>query len=197
MVIGIIAFTTLWILYRNNPPRLSDPVLNGRGQFYPVAIHQVFTGLYFMELSLAGLFFLVRDSNGGAPCTGQAIIMVFATIATIIFHSTIDHKGKLGWRSLLSKIRKPTFRHCQADKGLYEERAKSPAQTSDSAVHVNSENPLIRPVIWLPMDRLGIAANETYHMEKYSRYFAVSTKGAYLDRKGSIVLQSGPPDQLR
>ncbi len=33
------------------------------GLWFPSAINQTFTGLYFMEVCLIGLFFLVRDVN--------------------------------------------------------------------------------------------------------------------------------------
>lgn len=61
------------------------------GLLYPTAINQLFTGLYFMELVLIGLFFLVQsyDPKTGkttsAACRAQAIIMVIVMIFTAIF----------------------------------------------------------------------------------------------------------------
>jgi hypothetical protein len=51
------------------------------------------------------------DSNGGASCTGQAIIMLATTIFTVIFHSSMDYGGRPSWRSLLVKIKRRVF--CQ------------------------------------------------------------------------------------
>ena len=50
-----------------------------------------------MELCLAGLFFLVRDADGKAACTAQAIIMIFATVFTALFHYSLNHKHGLQW----------------------------------------------------------------------------------------------------
>ncbi|KAG7129662.1 hypothetical protein HYQ44_001657 [Verticillium longisporum] len=45
------------------------------GVLYPRAINQLFTGLYVMELSMAGMFFVARDVNN-RPQQPQAIIML-------------------------------------------------------------------------------------------------------------------------
>lgn len=59
--------------------------VDGGALFFPEAINQTFTGLYFMELCLIGLFFLVRDANDNVACKAQAIIMIVATILTIFY----------------------------------------------------------------------------------------------------------------
>ena len=61
------------------------------GLLYPTAINQLFTGLYFMELCLIGLFLLVErydpktQKTVAAACTAQAIIMIVVMIFTAIF----------------------------------------------------------------------------------------------------------------
>jgi hypothetical protein len=44
-----------------------------------------------MELCLAGLFFLVCNADGKAACTAQAIIIIFATIFTALFHYGLNY----------------------------------------------------------------------------------------------------------
>ena len=69
------------------------------GLLYPIAINQLFTGIYVMELCLVGLFFLVRDAvivNGvakavGTPCKPQAIIMIIVMILTVIFQWLLNN----------------------------------------------------------------------------------------------------------
>ena len=179
-------FGAFWVLYRRHPPRLSE---NGRGQFYPVAIHQVFTGLYFMQLSLAGLFFLIRDSSGGRACTGQASLMIVIVISTGLFQSSMDYRGRLCWKPSYALIKR---RDLLPDKSQPERPTKSRLQILDSGPDID-ECARVGHIIWLPQDRLGIAANEIQHM-KHSRHLAASTNGAYLDRCGRIMLKSGPPD---
>ena len=61
------------------------------GLLYPTAINQLFTGLYFMELCLIGLFLLVESYDPktkktvSAACKAQAIIMIIVMIFTAIF----------------------------------------------------------------------------------------------------------------
>ncbi|RKK18122.1 hypothetical protein BFJ66_g1053 [Fusarium oxysporum f. sp. cepae] len=52
------------------------------GVLYPRAINQTFTGIYFMELCMAGLFFLVRDEKDNSVCTPHGIIMIIVLILT-------------------------------------------------------------------------------------------------------------------
>jgi hypothetical protein len=79
------------MLYRSYPLKLTELDLNTSGLFYPTTIRQLFTGIYFMELYLAGLFFLVRDADNRATCTAQAVIIIISTVLTALFHYTLDH----------------------------------------------------------------------------------------------------------
>ena len=100
LVFSTICSCLLWILYRLYPLKLAevDPVTYR--YFYPTTIRQLFTGIYFMELSLAGLFFLVRDANDKAACTAQAAVIIVATVFTALFHYTLDHSGWIHWLPL-------------------------------------------------------------------------------------------------
>ncbi|PTB70712.1 DUF221-domain-containing protein, partial [Trichoderma citrinoviride] len=46
------------------------------GVLYPRALNQTFTGIYVMELCLAGLFFIVVDESGTHTCTPHGIVMI-------------------------------------------------------------------------------------------------------------------------
>lgn len=62
------------------------------GLSFPIAIQQLFVGVYFLELCLTGLFFLVRREDGsGVPCQAQGILMVVLIILTIIFQVLFYH----------------------------------------------------------------------------------------------------------
>lgn len=100
LVFSIICFGAFWILYRSYPLKLIKAELATRGLFYPTAIRQLFTGIYFTELCLAGLFFLVRDAGGKASCTTQAAIMIVVTVLTAFFYYSLDHSHIRYWFSL-------------------------------------------------------------------------------------------------
>ena len=54
------------------------------------ALSQIFAGIYVLEVTLIGLFFLVRDSKGRVACTPQAVIMIIALIFTAIYHYVLE-----------------------------------------------------------------------------------------------------------
>lgn len=77
----MIYFGALWILYRFYPPKLSDLELGVTGLFYPTAIRQFMTGVYFMELCLSGLFLTAMphalhnyDCYYGLHCTASFFV---------------------------------------------------------------------------------------------------------------------------
>lgn len=57
---------------------------------FPKAINQLFTGVYFLELSLIGLFFLVRNAKGEVACVPQAIIMIVMALFTLIYQIMLN-----------------------------------------------------------------------------------------------------------
>jgi hypothetical protein len=156
--------------YRYYPPRLTELDLPSSGLFYPTAIRQLLTGVYFMELCLAGLFFLVRDTENRPACTAQAVIMLVATVLTALFHYTLN--GGLHWPF--------HYKHLsEAETG-----ATNQAPELDDALTSSS------PVLWVPTDDLGISADEISHACKGDVF--VSNKGAYLER-GKLRLDGSPP----
>lgn len=104
LIFNIITFSLFWLVYRYNTLYVTKFRFDTGGLLYPTAINQLFTGLYFMELCLIGLFLLVRsaDEKGtayGTPCKGQAIIMIVVLIGTGIYQ----------W--LLNRAFSPLFRY--------------------------------------------------------------------------------------
>ncbi|CAI4210668.1 unnamed protein product [Parascedosporium putredinis] len=89
-IFAIITFSLLWVAQRYSMLYVTRFEHDTGGVLYPRAINQTFTGLYVMELALAGLFFIVRDENGNAACTVQGIIMLIALGFTILFQSLLN-----------------------------------------------------------------------------------------------------------
>ena len=84
LIFVIITFSLFWIVIKNNVLYVvRTGNVDGGGLFFPGAINQLFTGLYFMEICLIGLFFLVRDVQGNVACESQGIIMAVALILTV------------------------------------------------------------------------------------------------------------------
>lgn len=82
----LITFSLFWVVIKNNLLYcVRTGTVDGGGLFFPSAINQLFTGLYFMEICLIGLFFLVRDTQAKVACAAQGIIMAVVLALTILY----------------------------------------------------------------------------------------------------------------
>jgi hypothetical protein len=54
------------------------------------ALSQVMAGVYVLEVTLIGLFFLVRNEENKVSCEGQAIIMIIALVLTAAYHYILE-----------------------------------------------------------------------------------------------------------
>ncbi|KAF2817694.1 DUF221-domain-containing protein [Mytilinidion resinicola] len=91
MLFMILTFALFWFTYRYQMIYVSFAAAETNGLIFPKAINQLFTGLYFMELCLIGLFFLVRGPGNKVACFPQAIIMVVALVATVGFQLVLNN----------------------------------------------------------------------------------------------------------
>ena len=89
-VFAIITFSLLWFANRYNVIYVTRFRIDTGGVLYPRALNQTFTGLYFMELCLVGLFFLVRDENNQVACAPHAIIMIVAIFLTALYQILLN-----------------------------------------------------------------------------------------------------------
>lgn len=99
LVFNVITFSLFWFVYRYNTLYVTKFRFDTGGLLFPRAINQLFTGLYIMEFSLIGLFFLVRDVDGHVACEGQAICMIVVLVLTI------------GYQFLLNEAFNPLIRY--------------------------------------------------------------------------------------
>ena len=89
-IFAIITFSLLWVAQRYSLIYVTRFEHDTGGVLYPRAINQTFTGLYVMELALAGLFFIVRDADGKSACTTHGVIMLVTIILTIIYQVLLN-----------------------------------------------------------------------------------------------------------
>lgn len=90
LVFNIITFGLFWFVYRYNTLYVTKFRFDTGGLLFPRAIYQLFTGVYIMEISLIGLFFLVRDEDGNVSCKGQGICMIVVLILTAGYHILLN-----------------------------------------------------------------------------------------------------------
>ncbi|RYP61215.1 hypothetical protein DL769_007809 [Monosporascus sp. CRB-8-3] len=118
---AMITFSLLWMANRYSMIYVNRLTIDTGGVLYPRALNQTFTGLYFMEVLLIGLFFLVRDDQDKVAGGPQAIIMIIATILTATY------------QILLNKSFGPLFRYLPItfeDEAVLRDEAFQRAQDS-------------------------------------------------------------------
>lgn len=89
-VFAIVTFGLLWLAQRYAMVYVYGMGHDTGGVLYPRAINQTFTGLYFMQLCMAGLFFIVKDEDGDRPCITHGVIMLIVMFLTMIYQYTLN-----------------------------------------------------------------------------------------------------------
>ena len=86
----LITFCLFWFTYRYQMIYVSYAKAETNGLIFPKAVNQLFTGLYFLELCLIGLFFLQRDEKNQVACFPQAVIMIIALVFTALYQLLLN-----------------------------------------------------------------------------------------------------------
>ncbi|KAJ4341747.1 hypothetical protein N0V95_007139 [Ascochyta clinopodiicola] len=86
MIMMLITFCLFWFTYRYQMIYVSYAKAETNGLIFPKAINQLFTGLYFLELCLVGLFFLQDDRT----CVPHAIIMIVVLAFTVLYQFALN-----------------------------------------------------------------------------------------------------------
>lgn len=89
-IFAVITFSLLWLAHRYSMLYVTRFESDTGGVLYPRAINQTFTGLYFMELCMAGLFIIVKDEKGELVCTQHGIIMGVVAGLTVIYQVLLN-----------------------------------------------------------------------------------------------------------
>lgn len=90
MVFNLITFSLYWVVQRYNILYVYQFQNDTGGLLFPSAVHQLFAGLYFLELCMIGLFFLARNAQDQVACVPQGVIMIIALVCTILFQYLLD-----------------------------------------------------------------------------------------------------------
>jgi len=90
MIMMLITFGLFWFTYRYQMIYVSYAKAETNGLIFPKAINQLFTGLYFLELCLIGLFFLQLRPDGKPACLPHAIIMIITLAFTVLFQFLLN-----------------------------------------------------------------------------------------------------------
>ncbi|UPX17273.1 uncharacterized protein EKO05_0007639 [Ascochyta rabiei] len=86
IIMMLITFCLFWFTYRYQMIYVSYAKTETNGLIFPKAINQLFTGLYFLELCLVGLFFLQENR----ACVPHAIIMIVVLALTVLYQFVLN-----------------------------------------------------------------------------------------------------------
>jgi hypothetical protein len=89
-IFAIITFSLLWVAHRYSMLYVTRFENDTGGVLYPRALNQTFTGIYFMELCVAGLFFIVEDEDGTNVCTPHGITMLIVLGFTVLYQILLN-----------------------------------------------------------------------------------------------------------
>ncbi|KAI9727187.1 MAG: hypothetical protein M1834_008495 [Cirrosporium novae-zelandiae] len=189
LIFDVLVFIIFLAVYRHNMLRVTVFQADTSGLLYPRALMQLFTGIYVMELCLIGLFFLVRDSDGNIVCIGQASLMIFATLSTMLFHMK------------LRKIYKPLLKLLPLrveEINQVEKKSENATRPDNHLKRYQSFRPdcmnAKKPIVWIPRDSSGISDHEIMETRKLSQELSISNEQALIDENGKITLTGLPPD---
>ncbi|MCJ1474104.1 hypothetical protein MMC13_002762 [Lambiella insularis] len=224
LIFCVITFGLFWIAYRYNSLYVTKFRSDTGGLLFPTAVNQLFVGLYFMEASLIGLFFLVTNADaqgnptGNTPCKVQAIIMIVILVFTILYQFLLSTNFAPLYRYMPITLedaaveRSAEFDRAQELRLMDEEHGA--ADNNPSGTNVEGLEDLTpaerdflvkrafqhqalrakRPVVWIPRDDLGVADDEVYRTQRASKHIWISDQYTALDSKARVVYRRSPPD---
>jgi hypothetical protein len=149
------------------------------GLFYPTALKHLLVGLYTMEISLFGLFLLVRDSQGRVKCIGQACFMVLAIFLTAVFH----HLVRKAFNPLL--YFSPTSTFLQSNNSSTNSSTNSSATSLVIFQHKALDSD---PIIRIPKDEFGFSLIESLETRQELAEIEISDHEATITTSGRIRL---------
>lgn len=132
-----VAFSLFWIAYRHNYYYVQRNKVDTHGLLFENALSQLFAGVYVLEITLIGLFFLVRDLQNNVACLPQAIIMIIALVLTAALHYVME----------------------QSLSPLYE---LLPVTLEDSAVEAERQRFLDGPAVLVPSEETNVEVSDGY-----------------------------------
>ncbi|RSL83438.1 hypothetical protein CDV31_016829 [Fusarium ambrosium] len=208
---AILTFALLWAAQRYMIFYVYQSDYDTGGVLYPRALNQTFTGVYVMELCLAGLFFIVKDGDGGLACTAQGVIMILLFIATILYQIWLNREHRVAECNVndeacsrSDKVTSRKYLEVAADSAEYSELPTRledvPEGMRDMLVRTAFEHRALRarrPTVWIPKDHLGVSDWEVRQTARGTRHVSVCNRGASLDEKGVVSFDLCPPDQMQ
>ena len=187
LVTGL-AFIFSYVAYIYRLFYVSEFQYDTGGLSFPRAIHQSFTGVYLMEIMLAGLFFAAEDETGAQSAIPEGVLMIILLICTIIIHLTIGSAFDKLTEYL--PIDSEEFSQLQTSSVKHIETI---CENTDREAYLHPCITARKPIVWFPNDRLGLTAGEIQRTQSSGLNIDISMEGAKFNEKNRIEISDLPP----
>lgn len=220
LIISGLAFALFYIAYLYILFYVSNFTNDTGGLAFSRAIYQSFTGIYLMEIMLAGLFFLAQNENRVQSAFVEGVLMCVLIGITVAVQFTmrssfdplthylpIDSEEfpqidmpaskKPVWAETAIKILNVPGHTDSSDtiRNISHTTIDLPGTTMENAyMHPAFRSP--KPVIWIAQDSLGIATGEIEETRASELNLLISSEGAQFNDKGKIKIDGPPPDHV-
>ena len=166
LVFVSITFCLFWVAYRHNYYYVQRNKIDTHGLLFNNAISQLFAGIYILEISLIGLFFLVRNTQDKVACNSQAIIMIVVLILTATFHFTMEQHLRPLYEFLPVSLEDSAVDAEQRRSLLLSEKANSPTRSEDQTSPTTTEPTAAHPEA---MPDVDTASNARYTLARIKK----------------------------
>ena len=218
LLIAALAFGLFYVAYLYTMFFVTDFPDDTGGLAFPRAIYQSFTGVYLMEILLAGLFFLAQNDSGSQCAIPEGALMCALICITIavqfVMKSSFDPltyylpvdadefpqletaiSGKFPWsKKVISVLTIPGLK----DRSDSVANINDAVSESEDRTMANAYlHPALRdspPIVWIPQDHLGIAANEIRRTQASGLNISMSMEGARFNDEQKLKIDGPPPD---
>ncbi|CCH41216.1 putative membrane protein [Wickerhamomyces ciferrii] len=184
-----------------------DNPSENHGIFYPKAIFQLYSGIYFMEICLIGIFALSRDETNSANCLSHA----FVTFVLLILTAAGQVQMNKMFNRLLSKNFPLTLYEPKEPKDKDESSNTKENQTTkvehEDQIEAKQPNEDLfndtfhhecfqhkNNIVWVPRDTHGISNIELQHLKELG--IECSNQNTELTNDGELQIYSSPPDHI-
>lgn len=172
------------------------------GKFYPVALKQLFYGVYCLEICLIGLFFLCRSEDNEPNAMNECGIMLVMFLVSVLIHIYTDNCYTSSSKYLPLEFL--DFEEIQSSPNSNNEPDGQVTRNGEDVINCfNSNNyditfshpsfqyDAIRDIVWIPKDKYGVGDKEINYLK--SKGIQSSNSNAIINDSGEILINGGPP----
>lgn len=116
------------------------------GRFYPVALFNLYTGIYCLEMCMVGIFFSLRNPQGECTTKVEGVLMSIIMVLTLFGNINIYNKYVKHFSNL------PILADKQYKDGTRHDAPNVPPEPDCLLSYSHPDTKVQLPVVWLPRD---------------------------------------------